>query len=790
MAGHSHRSSVKNGHKPFKSKHASKGALKNMYKGKVEKTGPASQQQQRLSKGVSKLQRKNTARQARDQKMMDALEVRRLFEGSNGAEKVIAVVPLTPDVDVADLVARLVSPSLEDPEAVFQVPPTPCVFNVPIKKFRANLKFVIPDMNSFFSILDATKVADFTVFGLSGAAEVDTEFGEQVIRAVELQGISSYMGCVPNLSQSQPKEKFQLDLKQSLESFFKHFFPSEDRLFNLEKPSEALNALRTLCQRYPRQVSWRDNRGYMIADSVDFSESTDDSDPESGILIVDGTVRGIGFDANRLIHIPGLGDFQISQIEKVADSNRRASRQKKVESDPLDIDLNTNFTPTAEQDTLEEYAPQDMDTAFESDDEDFQYDDLTAARYDDHGFLPSREQPIKKTKVPRGTSDYQARWYLDDVIQAADEEELIDANDADMVIDESDNIEQIDEQAPQEVEETVDDEMFVDLSPEEEEFQFSQYRALEKEDREFPDEIELDPSQSAVERLKRYRGLKNLHNCVWDVNEYDPNATPEWKRLLRIGNYTCTRNKVTKDAIKGAEVIAGDRIRLHIKMAKGLLTKLKDPRQQVFAVYGLLKHEHKNALVNFTIQRWEGFEDPVPSKENLFVQYGVRRYQIQPLFSSTSNTPNNVHKFERFLHQDSASIATCIAPVDFTQSPALFFKDCPEDVKGITFVGHGSFLNADHNRIISKRTVLTGDPFRFHKNVLTVRYMFFRPEDVEWFKSIPLFTKSGRSGFIKESLGTHGYFKATFDGKLSAQDVVAMSLFKRVWPRTSQPLDF
>jgi len=61
--------------------------------------------------------------------------------------------------------------------------------------------------------------------------------------------------------------------------------------------------------------------------------------------------------------------------------------------------------------------------------------------------------------------------------------------------------------------------------------------------------------------------------------------------------------------------------------------------------------------------------------------------------------------------------------------------------------------------------------------------MFFNREDVEWFKALQLWTKRGRSGFIKESLGTHGYFKATFDAKINPQDSVGVSLYKRVWPR-------
>ena len=64
--------------------------------------------------------------------------------------------------------------------------------------------------------------------------------------------------------------------------------------------------------------------------------------------------------------------------------------------------------------------------------------------------------------------------------------------------------------------------------------------------------------------------------------------------------------------------------------------------------------------------------------------------------------------------------------------------------------------------------------------------MFFNREDVEWFKALQLWTKRGRSGFVKEALGTHGYFKATFDGKINPQDSVGVSMYKRMWPRDAR----
>lgn len=58
--------------------------------------------------------------------------------------------------------------------------------------------------------------------------------------------------------------------------------------------------------------------------------------------------------------------------------------------------------------------------------------------------------------------------------------------------------------------------------------------------------------------------------------------------------------------------------------------------------------------------------------------------------------------------------------------------------------------------IIVKRAVLTGHPYRVHKKVVTMRYMFFHREDVLFYKPVQLVSKQGRRGWIKEALGTHG----------------------------------
>ena len=794
---HHHRSTSKVPHKPFKSRHASKGLLKKLSKGKVEDNNRKTPHQQVMSK----IDRRNQARQLRLLKHQDNLKISSVFSGQHGAPRIVAVVSLCRDTDPLTAAWKLSQDDTEKAEMPSKGP-----FRIRVDNFKQNIIFVPVGLN-LISAIDACQVADFVIFLLSSTQEVDQD-GEMLIRAVEGQGVSDVFTMVQGLDNLEPPKR-KSQTVASLKSYINHFLPSQEKVHSLDSDRECTNVIRSICTTNPRGVKWREDRSWMLVENVEWPEREDQS-VTRGEIVITGVVRGRGLKANRLVQV---GDWGCFQIDKITAATLPVSRKRKADEMAIDMEQMQEHVleiPDEEQDDLADLAP--YDATMEDIDEVPVSEVPTERRgvlLDDHHYFSEDEKfyPDIPKKLPRGTSSYQSAWFLEDVSNSdsdlddvmIDEDVCMDA--PALPQDGTEGINHLSQHEPTETapSEYPQTEMFLDPSPDEEAAQLAAYRSERKreanDDFEFPDEIELHPKVLARERLARYRGLKSLKTSIWETEEDRAHEPEEWDRLLQIPKYKQVKKAAIGEALVGG-VKPGQRVNVHLRSVPLSYKKTYDISTPL-TVFSLLRHEQKRTMVNFSISLSSNHPGPIRSKDQLIAQCGPRRLIINPLFSQTGITPNNVHKFLRYLHPGHTAMASFIAPVTWGSLPVLFFKETIEPPANdlaetkvplrthLELIGTGTSQAPDRSRVIAKRIILTGHPYKIHKKLVTIRYMFFNKEDVNWFKALPLWTKRGRSGFIKESLGTHGYFKATFDGRINPQDAVGVSLYKRVFPRNA-----
>nr|UWK20459.1 ribosomal biogenesis protein [Trichoderma decipiens] len=795
VAHHSHRPTTKVTHKPFKSKAASKHELRDRAKGRVpNEKGLRKTPHQQV---MSKFDRRNQAKQTRLIKHKEHLRETSIFAGKDGAPRIVAVIPLCSDGD-AKAAIRSLNGSLD-----IETDLSSNNIQVPIERFKQKLQYVALERD-LGACLDAASAADFVVIILSASVEVDA-LGELILRSVESQGLSTLFTLVQGLDKIEPAKQ-RPGVMGSLKSFITHFHPEQEKLYSIDNRQDCANLMRSLCSTTPKGIRWRDERSWMLAENVNFASNDSES------TIITGVVRGRGLKADRLIQV---GDWGTYQIEKIVAAPLPKHIKKKGEEITVEAEQDTILEePSEDRDDLNDLAPEDVMMDAEDDaDMSVAPSEKKGVLLDEHHYFSDEEDEATAAtkRVPKGTSKYQSAWYLDDVSDSGSDMEDMEMDDENLEEEEEeeeemgpeDGMEGLAQPEPTEAgpSEYPRSEM---MEPDEEEdaAQLEQYRARKRneveDDMEFPDEIELHPNVLARERLARYRGLKSLRTSPWLEDEDRAHEPEEWRRLLQIPEYNSSRSRVTREALVGG-VQPGTRVHVYVKGIPAATEKSYSPSSPVTLV-SLLRHENKKTAVNYLINLSSDYTSSIKSKEELIVQCGPRRMVIKPLFSQSGTTPNDVHKYCRYLHPGQSAIATFTGPITWGAVPVLFFKRTVasegaegadgEDISstGLSLVATGTALPPSTTRVVAKRVILTGHPYHIHKKIVTIRYMFFNREDVEWFKAMPLWTKRGRSGFVKEPLGTHGYFKATFDGRINPQDSVGISLYKRVWPRNAVPV--
>merc|ERR1740117_968170 len=252
---------------------------------------------------------------------------------------------------------------------------------------------------------------------------------------------------------------------------------------------------------------------------------------------------------------------------------------------------------------------------------------------------------------------------------------------------------------------------------------------------EFPDEVDVPLDHPAKERFQKYRGLKSFRTSPWDPYEELP---VEYSRIWEFQAFGCTTRDSKEQYAEDCAEFGGSggfgALYCSVYLKGVSPAVLENQASGVpFVLSGLFPCEQKVSVVHTQLQRLNGVEGIIKSKQEVQMHCGFRRFPAKPTYSEIPKKSSTCkkYKFRRFFHEDAVSCASFYAPVVFPPCRALMFTQTPT---GPELTAVGSVTGADPKQLIIKRSVLTGYPFRTHKSKGVVRFMFFSPNDVRWFK--------------------------------------------------------
>ncbi|KRT79115.1 hypothetical protein AMK59_8569, partial [Oryctes borbonicus] len=666
-------------------------------------------------------QRRHQAVQIRRNKRDDVLSKKRSLGGLAAAPFLVCVLPLNQDFDPASVILKLTKC---DPEAIVNMSPSG-VIHISIPKFKQRFAIVKPSVDNDHAILDTLKIANTVLFVISGECGINYEtepidsWGSNLLLACFSQGLPTPIIAVSDLDNIPIKKRNAQ--KQIIQKHASKWFPDE-KIVALEKEGDELNLLRKIGNQKQKSVTYRDRRPHLYSENVEYLK---DTASDVGTLKVSGYLRSIPLSVNNLVHIPGLGTYQLSQIDAPADPYNFDKKKNviggssEIGAENVEVKVLEVADPTKQESLESENIPDPMDGEQTWPTE----DELKEAE---------QEQKLKKVKkVPKGWSSYQAAWIPDDDAEFISDDsdgdsdsDYMDAksDDKSEYSDAEDNMDTVTESEIPVNDQQYDNEL--DLIAEQSDLE--KLKAA-KCDLIFPDEIDTPQDIPAKERFQKYRGLESFRTSPWDPKE---NLSGDYARIFQFQNFDRTRKRVIKELKDKEGALPGWYITLHVKnVPESLWNSAFVSTQSPVVVFGLLPHENKMSVVNVVLKRTNVLDEPLKSKEKLIFQCGYRRFIVNPIFSQHTN--GNKHKFERFFQPETTAVATFFAPIQFPPSPVLCYKE----VKGsLILVAIGSILSCNPDRTVIKRVVLSGHLFKVHKKSAVVRFMFFNRDDILYFK--------------------------------------------------------
>ena len=655
---------------------------------------------------------------------------------------------------------------------------------IPGKLYKGKERITfIKTKRDIYSILDTCKIADILLFVSScKKCQADKwqmdpdkysfcidEFGYQIISIIKAQGLTEHICCIQGLNIIPVKRRteivklysryFNSEMKPNkIFDFYNNEIIGEDPSMDLHDENQIKAIIRLNCAMapYTTNLDLQKHRSYMMVENIKKNENN-----EAEIY---GYIRGNTLIPGKYIHITGFGDYKMKDVEIVEDPLPVKTKYDKKNDMEVENNMNNKGEKKNKKDDLNNLNVNVNNDIVESK-KNFE------EKNDEN--LPEKVEDIGGEVI-----DNKKNKNSKDKNNMEEEDDIIDFNiniqdDEDDISYKSDeNLEKEDEEEKQKISNKHKQKTSI------------QYRT--KDEMEFQDEVDTPIDIPAKERFKKYRGLDSMKTGSWNPLI---NLPKEYRTIFSFENIKNTFRISVKRAHNDGLKLNGNYVKIIVtNFDFGNLKYYKEGIPMVLST--LLDHERKLCVMHYKFTANYEQDNTIVENMNKNVfecHCGFRRYLIKPIFSTEVFTGGDKLKINKYLEKDKFYIMTTYAQLTYPNSPIILFTHKTLENNNIeeklSFCGTGSTLESNDKKIILKKIVLTGYPVKIKKKKAIVRYMFFNPNDINYFKPIQLTTKKGLRGNITESVGTHGYMKCIFSDYIKSNDTVCLNLYKRVFPK-------
>ncbi|KAL6574370.1 hypothetical protein OROHE_001274 [Orobanche hederae] len=503
--------------KQHKRKFSSKSFSRTLHRTSLQDSGGIGKRKNNNSKGA-KNARRQRHKMAREQKRAAVLKDKRASGGSTGAPRLIVLFPLSASVELNSLGEDIIKVLSTDGYGMASS-------TVASSEYKLRVKVLKAPHGDLLTCMEMAKVADLLAFVASASSPWEENisnyidsFGSQCLSVFKSIGLPSTAVLIRGLPSESKKKN---ELKNMCTSQLASKFPKKFNFY--EDAADTTDELHNFMRLFKAQTltvpGWRSQRSYLVADKAGML--VDDESLGKCTLLLSGYLRARKLSINQLVHVSGVGDFQLSKIEVLKDPFPLIERRKQNTME-LDDAHDAEVLRSLHPDPMEQEQLVVENTPYPLAGEQTWPTEEEMAEADRN----QKQGKLKKRTLPRGTSDYQAAWIVDET--DGEGSDSGDSDDNGMELDrgegrfdqkfkdevESLNLEDIDNET-QNNSEMIEGE---NLTREQIEDEIKKIKEAHAEDQEFPDEVETPIDVPARKRFAKYRGLKSLRTSTWDPN--------------------------------------------------------------------------------------------------------------------------------------------------------------------------------------------------------------------------------------------------------------------------------